>query len=249
MSIMSAANGKSPIVVGPWGGTGGYPWDDGVYSTVCQIMITHGAAVDSIRIQYDLKGHSIWSQTHGSTEDGSETDKVKLDVPGETLLSVSGHYGSVCGSPIIIRSLTFQSNRSKYGPFGTEDGTPFSLPVSSGKIIGFHGRSGSYLNSIGFYLKQVHVPIPSPPSYPASPQIPTAAAYSRHGYTVAEVDDEPEHDMALAVRDRADGYAVYGAGYPKQQYAHPSPDYHDGSIMNKVRCHMLLHPLCVCVCV
>ena len=234
MSIMSAANGKSPIVVGPWGGTGGYPWDDGVYSTVCQIMITHGAAVDSIRIQYDLKGHSIWSQTHGSTEDGSETDKVKLDVPGETLLSVSGHYGSVCGSPIIIRSLTFQSNRSKYGPFGTEDGTPFSLPVSSGKIIGFHGRSGSYLNSIGFYLKQVHVPIPSPPSYPASPQIPTAAAYSRHGYTVAEVDDEPEHDMALAVRDRADGYAVYGAGYPKQQYAHPSPDYHDGSIMNKM---------------
>lgn len=71
-----SANGKSPIVVGPWGGTGGYPWDDGVYSTVCQIMITHGAAVDSIRIQYDLKGHSVWSQTHGSTEDGSETDKV-----------------------------------------------------------------------------------------------------------------------------------------------------------------------------
>lgn len=169
--------------------------------------------------------------------------QVKLDVPGEILLSVSGYYGSVCGSPVIIRSLTFQSNRSKYGPFGTEDGTPFSLPVSSGKIIGFHGRSGSYLNSIGFYLKQVHVPIPNPSSYPATPQLPTA--YNRNGYTVTEVGDE--HDMALAVRDRADSYAVYGTSYPKQQYAHPSPDYHAGAIMNmnKVWCHILLHPLYV----
>ncbi|GJM89016.1 hypothetical protein PR202_ga05611 [Eleusine coracana subsp. coracana] len=128
-------NGKSPIVVGPWGGTGGYPWDDGVYSTIRQIVITHGAAIDSIRIEYDLKGSSIWSDTHGGTDGGSDTDKVKLDFPDEALVSVSGHYGSVCGTPVIIRSLTFQSNRSKYGPFGTEEGTPFSLPVSSGKMV------------------------------------------------------------------------------------------------------------------
>ncbi|KAK1698115.1 hypothetical protein QYE76_014812 [Lolium multiflorum] len=222
---------KSPIVVGPWGGIGGYPWDDSVYSTIRQIVITHGAAVDSIRIEYDLKGNSIWSKPHGSTEEGSDTDKVKLDFPGEILVSVSGYYGSVCGSPVIIRSLTFQSNRSKYGPFGTEDGTPFSIPVSSGKIIGFHGRSGSYLNSIGFYLKQVHVPNPS--SYPASPQSQRlSSAYSRNGYSAAE--SGMEGDMVLAVRDRGDSYAVYTSNYPKQQYSHPSPDYNDGALLNKM---------------
>jgi hypothetical protein len=65
-------------VVGPWGGTGGYPWDDGVYSTIRQIVITHGAAIDSIRIEYDLKGRSVWSETHGGTDGGSDTDKVLL---------------------------------------------------------------------------------------------------------------------------------------------------------------------------
>jgi hypothetical protein len=163
---------------------------------------------------------------------------VKLDFPGEILVSVSGYYGSVCGSPIIIRSLTFQSNRSKYGPFGTEDGTPFSLPVSSGKIIGFHGRSGSYLNSIGFYLKQVNVPNPS--SYPASPQSQRpSSAYSRNGYSAAE--GGMEDDMVLAVRDRGDSYAAYTSNYPKQQYSYPSPNYNDGALLNKVSQTTLSH--------
>lgn len=202
-----------------------------MYSTIGQIVITHGAAIDSIRIEYDLKGSSVWSETHGSTDGGSETDKVKLDFPDEILLSVSGHYGSVCGTPVIIRSLTFQSNRSKYGPFGTEDGTPFSLPVSSGKIIGFHGRSGSYLNSIGFYLKQLHVPNPSnSPALPESQRLPSA--YNRNGYSFAE--DGTGHDMVLAVRDRDDGYTVYTSNYPKQQYTNPSPDYNDGALRNKM---------------
>ncbi|KAL6610464.1 hypothetical protein ACP70R_040433 [Stipagrostis hirtigluma subsp. patula] len=228
MSLKSI-NGKSPIVVGPWGGTGGYPWDDGVYSTIRQIVITHGAAVDSIRFEYDLKGSSVWSETHGGTDAGSETDKVKLDFPDEVLVSVSGYYGSVCGTPVIIRSLTFQSNRSKYGPFGTEDGTPFSLPVSSGKIIGFHGRSGSYLNSLGFYLKQVH--FPNPLNSPASPRS-LPSAYSRNGHSFA--NGGTGHDnMVLAVRDSGNSYAVYTSNHPKQ-YANSTPDYNDGALWNKM---------------
>ncbi|WVZ99180.1 hypothetical protein U9M48_044513 [Paspalum notatum var. saurae] len=229
VNSITSINGKSPIVVGPWGGTGGYPWDDGVYSTIRQIVISHGAAIDSIRIEYDLKGRSVWSETHGGTDGGSETDKVKLDFPDEVLVSVSGHYGSVCGTPVIIRSLTFQSNSSKYGPFGTEDGTPFSLPVSSGKIIGFHGRSGSYLNSIGFYLKQVHFPNPMDSS-PSPRSLPSV--HSRNGYSFTGSDTGPE--MVLSVRDRGDSYAVYASNYPKQQYTNPSPDYNDGTLWNKM---------------
>uniref|UniRef100_A0A0D9WIE5 Jacalin-type lectin domain-containing protein n=1 Tax=Leersia perrieri TaxID=77586 RepID=A0A0D9WIE5_9ORYZ len=231
LQFVKSIKSSDGIVVGPWGGTGGYPWDDGVYSTIRQVIITHGAAIDSIRIEYDLKGNSVWSGTHGSTDGGSETDKVKLDFPDEILLSVSGYYGSVCGTPVIIRSLTFQSNRSTYGPFGTEDGTPFSLPVSSGKIIGFHGRSGSYLNSIGFYLKQVQVPDQSnSPALPQSQRL--TSAYNRNGYSFP--DSASGYDMVLAVRDRHDSYSVYTSNYPDQQYTNPSPDYSDGARWNKV---------------
>ena len=33
---------EKPVSVGPWGGNGGYRWDDGVYSTVRQLVIVHG---------------------------------------------------------------------------------------------------------------------------------------------------------------------------------------------------------------
>ena len=44
------------MTVGPWGGLGGDPEDDGVNSAVRQIIISHGAAIDSIQFEYDLRG-------------------------------------------------------------------------------------------------------------------------------------------------------------------------------------------------
>lgn len=58
------------------------------------------------------------------------------------------------GSPV-IRSLTFSSNKRKFGPFGVEGGTPFSMPMEGGQIVGFKGRSGWYVDAIGFYIAKV----------------------------------------------------------------------------------------------
>jgi hypothetical protein len=71
----SEASAKKPISVGPWGAQQGLLWDDGVYSTVRQLVITHGAGIDSIQIEYDKKGTSIWSDRHGGNG-GFKTDKV-----------------------------------------------------------------------------------------------------------------------------------------------------------------------------
>ena len=80
--------------------------------------------------------------------------QVKLDCPDEFLTSVHGYYGSLDGwGPVFVRSLTFRSNKKTYGPFGVEQGTYFSFPMSGGKIVGFHGKSGWYLDAIGIYLK------------------------------------------------------------------------------------------------
>ncbi|KAK7387238.1 hypothetical protein VNO78_27873 [Psophocarpus tetragonolobus] len=152
---------EKPVSVGPWGGSGGYRWDDGVYSTVRQLVIVHGEGIDSIQIEYDKQGTSIWSLKYGGSG-GYRTDKIKLDYPDEFLTSVDGYYGSLSQwGPIFIRSLSFESNKKLYGPFGVENGTYFSLPMTGGKIVGFHGRYGWRLDAIGVNLKSAQLPNPS----------------------------------------------------------------------------------------
>ena len=64
-------------MVGPWGGLAGDPWDDGVNSGVRQIIIAHGVAIDSIQIEYDLRGGAVWSEKHGTASGNSKTDQVR----------------------------------------------------------------------------------------------------------------------------------------------------------------------------
>ncbi|KAH9326937.1 hypothetical protein KI387_007115 [Taxus chinensis] len=133
-------------------GNGGSPWDDGVYTGIKQIVIVHAAAIDSIRIEYDKNGRSVWSDKHGGNG-GTKTDKIVLDYPNEILTSLSGHSGHIShGSPCVIRSLTFHSNLRKFGPYGVEQGTYFTVPMSGGKMTGLNGQSGWLLDSIGVCL-------------------------------------------------------------------------------------------------
>ncbi|XP_059630106.1 jacalin-related lectin 19-like [Cornus florida] len=122
----------SDKIVGFFGS--GQKWDDGTYNTIREISIQSGWLIDSIQVIYnDIEG------------------KVKLDYPSEFLLSVWGYCGQV-NKMVVIRSLRFQSNKRIYGPFGMEDGEKFEFRSdTSGKIIGFHGRSDKYLTTIGAY--------------------------------------------------------------------------------------------------
>lgn len=55
----------APCGPGPWGGDGGRPWDDGVFSGIKQIYLTRSEAICSIQIEYDRNGQSVWSVKHG----------------------------------------------------------------------------------------------------------------------------------------------------------------------------------------
>lgn len=65
-----------PSGPGPWGGDGGRPWDDGVFSGIKQIYITRGQAITSMQIEYDRNGQSVWSTKHGAGS-GEATHKVR----------------------------------------------------------------------------------------------------------------------------------------------------------------------------
>ncbi|RDX69341.1 Jacalin-related lectin 3, partial [Mucuna pruriens] len=193
---------EQPLTVGPWGGKGGYRWDDGVYSTVRQLVIVHGEGIDSIQIEYDKQGSSIWSLKYGGSG-GPKIDKIKLDYPDEFLTSIGGYYGSLSQwGPIYIRSLSFESNKKLYGPFGVEQGTYFSLPMTGAKIVGFHGRYGWHLDAIGVNLKSSQQPSPSKTlSYSQSYMTNTPETNS---YSVIQGSVGPGYDIVLALKQKDD---------------------------------------------
>ncbi|KAL5999504.1 hypothetical protein ACLOJK_037789 [Asimina triloba] len=201
-------NGRNPITVGPWGGQGGTQWDDGMYTTVKKIIVVHGDAIDSIQFEYDSKGKSVWSQKHGGNG-GSKTDPVNLDHPDEYLVAISGHYGPFRNF-ICVRSLAFQSNRHKYGPFGVQQGTCFQFPMTGAKIVGFHGSSGWYLDAIGVYLKPLPTPNSTADVSRVSRTLTTLSQTTANrggGYSVVQGSVGKGYDIVLAVREKEDSSA------------------------------------------
>ncbi|GFP85673.1 jacalin-related lectin 19 [Phtheirospermum japonicum] len=149
---------KRSIVVGPWGGNGGTNWDDGFYNGIREITLKYDRCIDLICVVYDKNGKPVSGLKHGGGG-GTKTAEIKLQFPEEFLIAVTGHYYPVVrgGSPV-IRSLMFKSNRRTFGPYGVEEGTPFFFPMEGGQIVGFKGKSGWYLDAIGFHISKTKAP-------------------------------------------------------------------------------------------
>ncbi|KAM5569405.1 jacalin-related lectin 3-like [Rosa sericea] len=151
-----------PLKLGPFGSeNGGESFDDGVHSTVRQLVIStndQASRIVSIQIEYDDNGSSFLSDKHGK-EDDYYTDTIRLDYPYEFLTSVHGKYVKLWRLPTYIYSLTFRSNRKTYGPYGDEGslGKYFSIQAPGKMIVGFHGRTSMFMNlrALGAYLKPV----------------------------------------------------------------------------------------------
>ncbi|KAF2931892.1 jacalin-related lectin 19 isoform X1 [Oryza sativa Japonica Group] len=146
---------KKIMKVGPWGGTGGSPWDDGGHTGVRSITLSYDRCIDSIAVEYDRNGVAVAGERHGGAG-GNQTTQIKLGFPEEYLTAVSGHYAAVAqgGAPAVIRWLAFRTNRREYGPLGggAAEGTPFAFPVDGGAIVGFWGRSGRQLDAVGLHV-------------------------------------------------------------------------------------------------
>ncbi|KAJ4832619.1 hypothetical protein Tsubulata_046269 [Turnera subulata] len=98
---------------GPWGGTGGMIFDDGVYTGVREVHLSRYGGVVSIR--------------------------------------------KPSGEAIMVETEELDWTRRKYGPFGEEQGISFSSG-SGGIIVGFHGRKGLFVDSIGVHVVEKTVP-------------------------------------------------------------------------------------------
>lgn len=196
--------GKNFVSVGPWGGQGGHKWDDGVYSTVRQVEVAHGAGIDSIKVQYDRNGTPEWEEKHGGTG-GAKVDTIRLDYPDEFLTSFHGTYGSLQEwGAIFVRSLTFRSNKRTYGPYGIEEGTFFSFPITQGKIVGFHGKCGWYLDAIGVHLEPLSKVNPSKSIIHTQRNI--VHGTESYEYSMMQGNLGHNYDLIVAVRQKG-GYS------------------------------------------
>nr|CAD1816961.1 unnamed protein product [Ananas comosus var. bracteatus] len=130
------------------GRNGGNPRDiDGNPTRVSKIVVRSGQAIDSLAYDYDQDGKTFEAGPWG----GSGGNPLRYD-SGEFLTAINGTTSPFNNVANILRSLTFVTNIRKYGPFGVEEGTPFSVPVTNGRVVGFYGRSGVYVDALGIYL-------------------------------------------------------------------------------------------------
>ena len=74
---------------------------------------------------------------------------------GEHLTEISGTVDQYQGLTVIT-SLSFKVGRRVNGPYGRATGTTFSLPVVKGKITGFFGNYGDYLDSLGVLIRPLN---------------------------------------------------------------------------------------------
>ncbi|GJM93397.1 hypothetical protein PR202_ga09950 [Eleusine coracana subsp. coracana] len=66
------------IRVGPWGGRGGSPWDDGAHRGVRSITVAYGRSLESMTVEYvDRNGRPVHGEKHGGGTSRSRTEKVR----------------------------------------------------------------------------------------------------------------------------------------------------------------------------
>ncbi|KAK0575137.1 hypothetical protein LWI29_034460 [Acer saccharum] len=139
------------IKLGTWGSEGGFHWDFNLGSdaVIIEILIGHGDVVDWVAFKvFNADGRTVSSGRHGGS--GGKTEKITM-VPGEILTSISGTTTEYFTN-VIVESLTFHTTERVYGPYGLTNGSPFNIPMENGEIVGFYGKAGDFVDSIGFQI-------------------------------------------------------------------------------------------------
>ncbi|MFS7913619.1 putative jacalin-like lectin domain-containing protein [Helianthus anomalus] len=138
------------VEVGPWGGSGGAnPWSiipNG--GRITRINVRSGAIVDAIYFGYTEGGTNYETAIFGGRNGLLSTIDIADD---EEIIEINGKVGTFENLNLVTQ-LTFVTNKQTYGPYGTNGGTDFSCPIAKGKVVGFFGRYGAYLDAIGVVL-------------------------------------------------------------------------------------------------
>ncbi|TVU25437.1 hypothetical protein EJB05_27933, partial [Eragrostis curvula] len=145
-----------PDKVGPWGGDGGRVRDVKVAPhRLRSLKICCGDIIDAFAFSYeDRQGKQHKTPLWGGV--GGRVQTIHLG-PSEILIEVSGTtgpYDSANGTiSEVVTSLRLITNVRTYGPYGVPRWNHFRTPSQrNSSIVGFHTRSGQYVDAIGVYF-------------------------------------------------------------------------------------------------
>jgi hypothetical protein len=143
---------QQPSLTSTVGGRGGTPFADDFMlgARVSEVYVFSGDYVDAIQIEYILPdGRKALGPRDGGP--GGRQNMFRLD-SDEYIVGLSVKYGEY------LDSLQIQTNKRKsstYGGFGGSKSSRVDVP-SGNQAIGFTGRAGKFLDSIGL----VYIPLP-----------------------------------------------------------------------------------------
>ena len=148
---------------GPWGGSGGSPFDDREYLPyfrgyfmgdvvapvqIARMSISSGSFIDSIQVTYTNNSEILGQPRRHGGGGGSRRDLVLQ--PGEYIIAVSGRYGDYVDS-LTIRTGGSRSQIVTWG--GTGGARSFNYVAPPGtQIFGIWGSSGQYVDRIGLLI-------------------------------------------------------------------------------------------------
>jgi hypothetical protein len=138
--------GQQPALTSVVGGGGGTPFTDGEIpsgSRVAEVHIFSGDFVDAVQMQYILPdGRKAMGPRHGGSGGGQSIFRIDTD---EYIVGLNIRYGEYIDS---LQILTNKRNSSYFGGSGGSNNYRMDIP-SGYQAIGFTGRAGEYLDSIG----------------------------------------------------------------------------------------------------
>nr|GME19688.1 mannose/glucose-specific lectin-like [Ipomoea batatas] len=143
-------------ISGPWGNIEGNFWSFRPVNKINQIVIHYGAGYNPIALTFSCTKDDGSKDTitvgGGGPDRIIAIDTVNIFNAAEYLIMISGTIGIYEGNNV-LRSIKFTTNMKELGPFGQNDGEPFTATVNfvPNEIVGFLGHSGYYINAIGTY--------------------------------------------------------------------------------------------------
>jgi hypothetical protein len=143
---------QQPALTSTVGGGGGKPFTDDVFSgaRVSEVHFFSGDYVDAIQMQYILPdGRKTLGPRRGGSGGGENVFRLDSD---EYIVGLLVKYGEYIDS---LQVKTNKRTSSRYG--GSGGGNVYRLDIpSANQAVGFTGRAGEYLDSIGL----VYLPTP-----------------------------------------------------------------------------------------
>lgn len=145
------------VYFGASGGLGGLSFSDDAIMLdknyrIKKIVIRAGTLIDAVQICWvDPSGKDFWGQRHGGN--GGREYTFNLD-PDEYILGIQGKYQYFVNS---LQLVTNKRTSQLYGGTGGEQHYSYNRGMTwpGMKVIGFWGKSGTLVDSIGCLFKSV----------------------------------------------------------------------------------------------